>query len=75
MLLAELTFWSCLALAAWTYAGYPALLAVLASRRCRTLVRARIETKLGLIPEARQSLHRAAELNPRSALFQALLGD
>ncbi len=36
------------------------------------LVRARIETKLGKIPEARRSLHRAAELNPRSALFEGL---
>jgi len=36
------------------------------------LVRARIETKLGRIPEARASLHRAAELNPRSALFEGI---
>lgn len=33
------------------------------------LVRARIETKLGLISEARVSLDRAVELNPRSPLF------
>jgi hypothetical protein len=38
------------------------------------LVRARIETKLGEIPQARRSLHRAAELNPRSPLFQAVTG-
>ncbi len=33
------------------------------------LVRARIQTKAGQIAEARRSLSRAAELNPRSPLF------
>lgn len=36
------------------------------------LVAARLETKLGLIPEARASLARAATLNPRSPLFAGL---
>nr|MBA2615613.1 O-antigen ligase family protein [Actinomycetota bacterium] len=35
------------------------------------LVRARIETKLGEIPAARESLDRAVALNPRSPLFAA----
>jgi O-antigen ligase len=34
------------------------------------LIAARIDTKLGAIPEARVSLRHARELNPRSALFQ-----
>ena len=38
------------------------------------LVRARIETKLGRVAEARTSLHRAVELNPRSPLFAGLSG-
>ena len=36
------------------------------------LVRARIETQLGLVQAAASSLHRAAELNPRSPLFVRL---
>jgi hypothetical protein len=36
------------------------------------LVAARLETKLGFIPEARASLARAATLNPRSPLFAGL---
>jgi tetratricopeptide (TPR) repeat protein len=39
------------------------------------LVRARIETKLGRVAEARTSLHRAIELNPRSPLFAGLSED
>jgi hypothetical protein len=35
------------------------------------LIAARIDTKLGAIPAARASLHRARDLNPRSPLFQA----
>ena len=35
------------------------------------LVAARIDTKLGAISEARTSLHRARELNPRSPVFQS----
>lgn len=34
------------------------------------LIAARIDTKLGDIPMARASLHRARELNPRSPIFQ-----
>ena len=34
------------------------------------LIASRIQTKLGAIPEARASLHRARELNPRSPVFQ-----
>ena len=37
------------------------------------LVSARIETKLGQVAAAERSLRRAAELNPRSPLFQGLL--
>ena len=37
------------------------------------LVSARIETKLGRVAVAERSLRRAAELNPRSPLFQGLL--
>lgn len=37
------------------------------------LVSARIETKLGHVAVAERSLRRAAELNPRSPLFQGLL--
>jgi hypothetical protein len=38
------------------------------------LVAARLETKLGLIPEARRSLDRAAALNPKFPLFAGLEG-
>ena len=38
------------------------------------LVLARLETKLGYPRVAADSLRRAAELNPRSPLFQGLLG-
>jgi hypothetical protein len=34
------------------------------------LIAARLDTKLGAIPEARASLHRARELNPRSPVFE-----
>jgi hypothetical protein len=37
------------------------------------LVSARVETKLGRVGAAERSLRRAAELNPRSPLFQGLL--
>jgi O-Antigen ligase len=33
------------------------------------LIAARLQTKLGAIPAARRSLHRARELNPRSTIF------
>jgi O-antigen ligase len=39
------------------------------------LVSARVETKLGRVAAAEQSLRRAAELNPRSPLFRRLLGE
>jgi len=39
------------------------------------LVSARVETKLGRVAAAERSLRRAAELNPRSPLFQGLLED
>ena len=45
----ELAFWSCLALAAWAYVGYPACLAVLARARRRTLRHAAIEPTVTVI--------------------------
>lgn len=39
------------------------------------LVSARLETKLGQVAAAEQSLQRAVALNPRSPLFRSVLGD
>ncbi len=48
----ELAFWSCVVLTAWTYAGYPALLALLALARRRPLVRADMEPTVSVIVAA-----------------------
>jgi cellulose synthase/poly-beta-1,6-N-acetylglucosamine synthase-like glycosyltransferase len=48
----ELAFWSCVVLTAWTYAGYPVLLALLARARPRPLVRADMEPTVSVIVAA-----------------------
>lgn len=45
----ELAFWFCLALVVWTYAGYPALLAVLACVRRRTVIKGPIQPTVSVI--------------------------
>lgn len=48
----ELAFWSCVLLTAWTYVGYPILLAVLVRTRPRTLARDDIEPMVSVIVSA-----------------------
>src|SRR5882672_8337062 len=52
MLVLEILFWSCLALVAWSYAGYPVLLGVVARLRRRPLAMAGGEPSVTIVVSA-----------------------
>lgn len=65
----ELAFWSCVVLTAWTYAGYPALLVVLARIRPRPLVQADMEPTVSVIVAAHnEEKHIGSKLQATLAL-------
>jgi hypothetical protein len=69
MVMVEIAFWSCVALTAWTYLGYPALLALLARVRPRPLARGPYQPPLSVIVAAyNEEKHIARKLEETLAL-------